>query len=86
MFIYSYHRVLESHAHLTVRLDEAVTENNQLRNDFKIVNANSIQHEQDVIDLTQSNKDLSSQLQHLLKRGMDQQHGNKPQVALIGIY
>jgi hypothetical protein len=45
------------------------------------------QSQQDVIELTQSNKDLSSQLQHLLKRGMDQQHGNnRPQVALIGTY
>jgi uncharacterized phage infection (PIP) family protein YhgE len=60
MYIYKY----------TSRLDEAVSENNKLRNELKNMNENGLQSQQDVIELTQSNKDLSSQLQHLLKRGL----------------
>jgi chromosome segregation ATPase len=76
-------RVLESHAHLTARLDEVGTENTKLREERKAALESVRTLQQDAAALTQHNSDLSRQVQHLLKRSLDGQ-GQRPQVALIG--
>ena len=80
-------RVLESHAHLTARLDEVGAENTKLREERKAALESVHTLQEDAAALTQHNSDLSRQIQHLLKRSMDGQgsgQGQRPQVALIG--
>ena len=80
-------RALESHENLKHRLDVVSQENSQLREQVRVAIAKCARAEEDATALAQHNSDLSSQLQHLIKRSMDQQFGTigtRPPVALIG--
>ena len=83
-----FNRVLESHNHLTRRLDEVTAENGSLRDQLRVAVGKAAQAEEDANALTQHNSDLSTQLQNLLKHSWDQQYGatggSRPPVALIG--
>ena len=70
-----FNRVLESHNHLTRRLDEVTAENGSLRDQLRVAVGKAAQAEEDTKALSQHNSDLSTQLQNLLKHSWDQQYG-----------
>ena len=70
-----FNRVLESHNHLTRRLDEVTVENGSLRDQLRVAVGKAAQAEEDTKALSQHNSDLSTQLQNLLKHSWDQQYG-----------
>ena len=70
-----FNRVLESHNHLTRRLDEVTAENGSLRDQLRVAIGKATQAEEEANALNQHNSDLSTQLQNLLKHSWDQQYG-----------
>lgn len=81
-------RVLESHGHLTARLDELSAENAALRKQSTGALERAKALEEDASALTQHNSDLGGQIQHLLRKAMEGQGqgqgSHSRQVALIG--
>lgn len=82
-------RVLESHGHLTNRLDEISRENKILRDEVKEKKSKEEKSEENISALEQHNSDLSVQLQHLLRNSMNQGNSgsvssSRGNVALIG--
>lgn len=73
-----YNRVIESHTQLTRRLDELTQENEKLRDTLKDVEKQSRQDNNELILSRQQNTDLSNQIQHILKKYYDVQHGAAP--------
>jgi nucleoprotein TPR len=78
-----FNRLVESHALLTRQLDDAIVDISRLKSSLNVETVRAASAERDMALIAQQNTDLASQVQHLLKRTMEQSHGGRP-VALIG--
>lgn len=80
-----YQRLAESHGQLTKRLDDVIIENSKLRERLHELDHVAQKAVEESQALNQHNKDLSDQLQHLIKRAYDQYQSTTPKksVALI---
>jgi nucleoprotein TPR len=83
----NYNRLLQSHELMSKKYDDLVNQNSQLQQKVAKLEQlkNEAVHESQAIN--QHNKDLSKQLQHLLKRSMEAQQGRTPTkkpVSIVG--
>ena len=78
-----FNRLVEAHNSLTQQLDDAVAELSSVKSAMSSVTSKNQALERDLRISNQQNSDLSAQMQHLLRRMMEQ-HPNESRVALIG--
>eukprot|EP01041_Mallomonas_annulata_P007955 gene7955-16288_t len=76
-----YHRVLESHEKLSSRLTEVLKENSIVHKDLQSMQSRCQFAEEETRALNLQNKDLSAQLQHLLKKSIEGKYGSLPDVS-----
>ena len=78
-----YERVVKSHEKLSQRLDELVHEKSQLCGQQKEHESRTVSAESKAEELEQHNKDLCSQIQHLLKKGLERQYGHTLSLYIV---
>jgi nucleoprotein TPR len=66
-----YNRILESHTHLTTRIEQLIAENSELKENLKNLNKKNNDALTNTASLEISNRDLSKQINHLLNNQID---------------
>ena len=78
-----FNRLIEAHTSLTQQLDDAVAELSKVKASLISLTSKNETLERDLRQSNQQNADLSAQVQHLLRRMMEQ-YPSESKVALIG--
>ena len=72
-----FNRIVEAHAAVTAKLDDAIAENSTLKSSIKGLKTRTRSAEEETQTFQQANTDLSNQLQHILKQQMGHAGGER---------